>query len=162
MYCSPVDVHLILIRADGWVLLAERRNTGYADGLLNLPSGKLEEGEDVRAAVIREAREEIAVRIDDTDLRCASVLHHRSPGGNGRVGFFFAAERWHGEPVNAEPHKCAQLRWADPDALPPETVSYTAAGLRAFRAGRTFDLHGWDPDRSSPLALGEQPPPDRP
>lgn len=29
------------------VLLALRENTGYADGLWNLPSGKLEDGEDV-------------------------------------------------------------------------------------------------------------------
>jgi hypothetical protein len=30
-----------------------------------------------------------------------------------RIGFFFTATRWHGEPVNQEPHKCAGLHWTD-------------------------------------------------
>jgi hypothetical protein len=34
-----VDVHMILERADGQVLLAERLSTGYADGLVNAPGG---------------------------------------------------------------------------------------------------------------------------
>ena len=45
-------------------LLAQRLNTGYADSEWNLPSGKLEEGEDLVAAVIREASEEIDVELD--------------------------------------------------------------------------------------------------
>jgi 8-oxo-dGTP diphosphatase len=56
-----VDVMLILER-DGLVLLADRSGTGYAAGALNLPSGKLEPGEDVVAAVIREAHEEVGTR----------------------------------------------------------------------------------------------------
>ena len=48
-----IDVMLILER-DGTVCLAERQGTGYADGMLNLPSGKLDDGEDVFEAVIRE------------------------------------------------------------------------------------------------------------
>ena len=47
MVYRPVsDVHLILERPEGQVLLAERANTGYADGLVNVPpGGKLEDGE---------------------------------------------------------------------------------------------------------------------
>lgn len=153
-YRSMVDVHLILTRADGRVLLAERSGTGYADGLLNLPSGKLEAGEDVRSAVIREAREEVGILLAAQDTHCVSVLHHRSPEGEGRVGFFFAATRWQGDPVNAEPHKCAGLLWADPDDPPPTTIPYTAAGLRAFRAGQAFALHGWAPENPDGPAIG--------
>jgi 8-oxo-dGTP pyrophosphatase MutT (NUDIX family) len=85
-----VDVLLILER-DGCVLLAERSDTGYADGAYNLPSGKLEPGEDVVAAVIREAREEIGIRIERDAVRAVHVMHHRAPEGQTRVGWFFTA-----------------------------------------------------------------------
>ncbi|HEY9410738.1 MAG TPA: hypothetical protein VIP77_14255 [Jiangellaceae bacterium] len=53
-YTSPVDVFLILTRGDD-VLLALRKDTGYADGLWNLPSGKLEAGEPVTSSMCRAA-----------------------------------------------------------------------------------------------------------
>ncbi|MFE4455909.1 NUDIX domain-containing protein [Nocardia tengchongensis] len=60
-YASVVDVHLVLWR-NGLVLLAQRANTGFADGCLNLPSGHLEDGESVVEGVIREAHEEVRGR----------------------------------------------------------------------------------------------------
>ena len=142
---TVVDVHLILERDDGQVLLAERSGTGYGDGLLNVPGGKLEEGETVLAAAVREAREELGVVVDPADARFVTVVHHLNPGGvESRVGFFFATCRWSGLPVNAEPHKCAGLVWVDPDNPPSNTIGYTGAGLRAFRAGAAFALDGWN------------------
>ena len=137
-----VDVLLILER-DGRVLLAERSGTGYADGAFNLPSGKLEPGEDVVGAVIREAREEIGVHIERDAVRAVHVMHHRSPEGQTRVGWFFTADRYEGEPYNAEPHKCAGLLWAPIDQLPASTWPYTAAGIAQYRAGSPFSLHGF-------------------
>jgi 8-oxo-dGTP diphosphatase len=141
-YTSVVDVLLLLVR-DEHVLLAQRHNTGYADGQWNLPSGKLEDGEDVVAAVIREAREEIAIDLDRGDLDVATSVHCRNPEGQGRVGFFFHARQWRGEPRNAEPHKCSQIEWFPLDQLPINTVPYTQAGIELFRRGEPFGLHGW-------------------
>lgn len=47
------------------------------------------------------------------------------------------------EPVNAEPHKCAGLRWAPLDALPTDTVPYTALGVDLYRRRAPFGLAGW-------------------
>lgn len=137
-----VNVFLILER-DGQVLLAERSSTGYADGWLNLPSGELEPGEDVITAVIREAREEIGVDIPREAVHPVHVMQHRIPEGGSRIGWFFTADRWHGEPYNAEPHKCAGLLWASPDDLPSNTWPYTAAGVAQYRAGSPFSVHGF-------------------
>lgn len=137
----PVDVMLILERA-GHVLLAERSGTGYADGWYNFPSGKLEAGEDVVTAVIREASEEIGVHIEQCDVRPVHVMHHRGPAQHSRIGWFFTADRWQGEPYNAEPHKCAGLLWAPIDQLPANTLAYMTAGLAQYRAGVPFSLHG--------------------
>lgn len=71
-------------------------------------------------------------------------MHHRNPEGSTRVGWFFTADRWDGEPYNAEPHKCAGLMWAPLDRLPDNTWPYTAAGLREYRNRTPFSLHGFD------------------
>ncbi|WP_329458560.1 methyltransferase domain-containing protein [Streptomyces sp. NBC_01497] len=144
-----VDVHLILRRGDE-VLLARRQGTGYADGLLHAPSGHVEDGEDVRAALLREAYEETGVRLGPEDVRVALVMQHRGPGGQPRIGWFFEAEYGAGarpdtEPYNREPDKCSGLSWHPLAALPDDMVAYCAAGLEAYRAGGHFVLH-WHED----------------
>lgn len=150
-YASVVDVMLILTRGDE-VLLALRQGTGYADGMWNLPSGKLEDGEHALDALIREAREEIGITLTSDQLRHVGVVHCRNPEAQGRIGLFFTAPshpEHQGEPYNAEPHKCAKLAWYPFDALPHNTVPYTIAGLDLYRTGQGFTTLGWGPTRSS-------------
>lgn len=141
----PVDVLLILTAGDH-VLLALREGTGYADGMWNLPSGKLETSEDAVSAIIREAREEIGILLAPDELRMATVIHHRNTVGLARIGLVFIADHdpdRHGEPINAEPHKCAKIDWFPVDMLPSDTYRYTAASLTAFRDGEPLRLSGW-------------------
>lgn len=144
-YASVVDVMLILTR-DDHVLLALRQGTGYADGMWNLPSGKLEDHEHALDALIREAHEEVGLTLTLAELRHTGIVHCRNPEGEGRIGLFFTA-RSHpdrqGEPYNAEPHKCAKVAWYPLDVLPANTVPYTAAGLDLYRTGQTFATLGW-------------------
>ncbi|MFD4587755.1 methyltransferase domain-containing protein [Streptomyces sp. NPDC058423] len=159
-----VDVHLVLRRGDD-VLLARRAGTGYADGLWNGPSGHVEDGEDVRAAMVREAREEIGVELAPEDLRVALVMQHRGPGDPPRTGWFFEADHGRGgEPYNREPHKCSELAWHPLTALPDDMVAYGRAGYEAYRTGERFVLHWHEdddpvahdpgvPDRSVPLPM---------
>lgn len=144
-HAEIVDVHLILRRPDDTVLLARRSGTGYADGMLNAPSGHVEEGEDVRAAMIREAAEEVGVAIDPAAIRVALVMQHRAPLGEARTGWFFEARTWQGTPVNREPDKCSGLGWYPLDGLPDDMVAYCRAGFEAYRAGRRFVLHLHEP-----------------
>ncbi|MGV9613568.1 NUDIX domain-containing protein [Nocardia xishanensis] len=60
-------------------------NTGYADGQRNLPSGKLEDGEDVVDAVIRETHEEIGIQLDRDEVRLVSSTHYKAPEGHSRI-----------------------------------------------------------------------------
>lgn len=142
-YRSIIDVHLVLVR-EGMLLLTRRANTGYADGLLHMVSGHLEADEDVVAAIIREADEEVGIQIAREDLRFVHVMHHRNPGEQARIGFFFSATHWKGEPVNREPHKCSEVLWCSIDALPDDIVAYPAEAIRRIRTGDVFSLHGWD------------------
>ncbi|MFG3305525.1 methyltransferase domain-containing protein [Streptomyces wuyuanensis] len=161
-HSEVVDVHLVLRRGDE-VLLARRAGTGYGDGLWNGPSGHVEEGEDVRAAMVREAREEIGIALAPEDLRVALVMQHRGPGDPPRTGWFFEADHGAGGvPYNREPHKCSELAWHPLAALPDDMVAYCRAGFEAYRRGDRFLLHWHEdddpvahdpglPDRAVPL-----------
>ncbi|HET6502826.1 MAG TPA: NUDIX domain-containing protein [Amycolatopsis sp.] len=144
-----VDVHVVLLDDHGRVLLSRRRDPDPRfDGLWHLPSGKLDAGESVLEATVREADEEIGVHLDPADLRHVHTIHINGMGREPRLGLFFVARRWAGEPANREPHKCYGLDWFPLDDLPKDIIGYPAAGLDAYRAGRTFSVRGW-PNRDS-------------
>ncbi|GIM96281.1 NUDIX hydrolase [Paractinoplanes toevensis] len=141
----PVDLLLVLSHGDR-VLLARRENTGYADGQWNLPSGKLEHGEDALTGMIREAREEIGLRLTPDELRLATTIHQQNPDGSTRIGLVFLATHdpaRHGTPINAEPHKCGGIAWFPATDLPADAVPYTAACVQAFLDAVPFALTGF-------------------
>jgi 8-oxo-dGTP diphosphatase len=141
-YTTVVDALLILVRDDR-ILLAERQGTGYADGMRNLPSGKLEASETISHAVVREGREEVGVHVDEADLRFVHLSHYRNHLGDARLGVFFEALKWKGEPYNAEPDKCWRIAWWPVDELPETTYPYTAEGVSAYLRGEHFSNVGW-------------------
>lgn len=132
--------HLFLIR-NGQVLLLRRFNTGYEDGKYSVPAGHLDGGEQVKAAAIREAREEVGIAIAPEDLDIVGVMHRKAE--DERIDFFVATLRWEGEPCNCEPHKCDQLRWADLDDLPVNIIPYVRQALENYQGGKWFDSFGW-------------------
>jgi ADP-ribose pyrophosphatase YjhB (NUDIX family) len=136
-----IDVHVLLIRGDE-VLLSKRRGR-YGDGMWHLPAGKLEEGESVSAAAVREAEEEVGVRIAEEDLRLVHTLHARGDGVGSRMGLFFEVRRWGGEPVNREPDKCYELAWFRRDRLPDNMIPYPLAGVHGYLEGVPFGVLGW-------------------
>ena len=138
-----VGVHLILI-ADSRVLMGLRENTGFADGSWSVPGGRLERGESIQAAVIREAEEELGIRVDPAHLTFVHLCHYLDPDGQARLGVFFIATAWDGEPVNAEPLKCSTAAWHPLDDLPPKTVDYVRSAIDDYLASRSMSLHGWD------------------
>ncbi len=133
-------VHLLLIRG-GRVLLLRRQNTGYEDGNYSVVAGHLNGGEEVKAAAIREAREEAGIEIARRDVEVVGVMHRRSD--DERVDFFLVASSWRGDIVNREPDKCDELAWFDMEALPENVVPYVRRGLENYRQGRWFDSFGW-------------------
>ncbi|MFC4124386.1 NUDIX domain-containing protein [Nocardia rhizosphaerae] len=137
-----VDVHVLLIR-DGTVLLSLRRSADEYDNRWHLPSGKLEVGESAAAGAVREAAEEIGVGIEPADLRLIHVAHVTAPGRPARLGLFFRAERWRGEPVNQEPDRCYAVRWFPLDDLPAEVIEYSALGIDALNSRSPYSEFGW-------------------
>ncbi|SCF95675.1 phosphotransferase [Streptomyces sp. Ncost-T10-10d] len=148
-HTEPLDVHLIL-RRDGEtepeVLLSRRAGSVYAAGLWHLPSGHLDgPHEDVVTALVRETREETDIVVDPADVHAAVTVHHRSPGGGARVGFFCEVRRWQGTPRIMEPNVCDGMDWFPLDDLPIPMVAYCRAGLDSYRAGARLAVHFQEP-----------------
>ncbi|WP_433357679.1 NUDIX hydrolase (plasmid) [Microtetraspora malaysiensis] len=139
-----VGVHLLLVE-HGKVLMLQRANTGFADGSWSLPGGCLDKGETLPAGAAREGREELGVVIAPDDLAFVHLCHHADPDGQDRIGVFFAATRWTGEPTNAEPGKCEKIAWFNLGGLPGDVVTYIRTGIGAYRRRESFSLDGWHP-----------------
>ncbi|WP_171113645.1 MULTISPECIES: NUDIX domain-containing protein [Streptomyces] len=136
-----LDTHVIL--RDGDKILMSQRGGPYGHGRWHLPSGKLDPGESLPDGAARELLEETGVTVDPAHLRMVHVVHHHQAEGD-RIGFFFLATEWTGEPANREPDKCLDLRWFDVHDLPDDIIEYPAAGLRGYLSGTgTLTLHGW-------------------
>ena len=148
----PSAVHLFLIR-DGQVLLLRRFNTGYEDGKYSVVAGHLNGDEEVKAAMIREAREEIGIEISPLDLQVVGVMHRKS--NDERIDFFLATTSWSGEVTNREPGKCDQLAWFDMDELPENVIPYIRRALDNYRRGIWFDSFGWSWGSSDPATAKE-------
>jgi 8-oxo-dGTP diphosphatase len=144
----PVTVHMFFLRGNE-ILLIRRYHTGYMDGYYSLPAGHLDGNEPVRQAAVREAHEEIGVGIDPVDIHFAGVFHRSE--GDERVDFFLHVPRWAGEPVNAEPEKCDELRWADISDLPGNTIPYIRRAIENYRSGVLFEEFGWGKSQPGPL-----------
>ncbi|MBI3071849.1 MAG: (deoxy)nucleoside triphosphate pyrophosphohydrolase [Deltaproteobacteria bacterium] len=63
-----------LVEQDGKVLVTRRRTDGAMGGLWEFPGGKVEPGENPRAALVREIREELGVEIGVG--KPVDVVHH--------------------------------------------------------------------------------------
>lgn len=139
--------HMLLRREDGAVLLLRRAGTGYADGWLAPPAGRIEPGEDVLTAAIRETLEEVGVRVEPGDARFAHVMHRYAdtmPGPCHAVSdYYFTATRWAGRPHVAEPDKCSEVMWANPGALPPKVIPHVVRALTAVQRDERFSTHNW-------------------
>lgn len=122
-----VGVGVIVPRA-GRVLLGERRGA-HGAGQWALPGGHLEFGETVEACAARELAEETGLRAArfsrgpySSDVFEADRRHY--------LTLFVVAHGTDGEPLRAEPHKCAGWHWFEWDAL-PQPLFAPLATLRA-------------------------------
>jgi 8-oxo-dGTP diphosphatase len=132
----PVTIHLFFLR-ENQILLLRRFNTGFRDGEYSVPAGHLDGNESVVEAGVREAKEETGVDIVIEELTFSTVMHRIED--DERVDFFFQVQAWSGEPFNAEPDKCDDLRWAAIDQLPDNTVPYVRQALQNHLTGIAFD-----------------------
>ena len=102
---------------DGRVLLGHRSpSRRWYPAVWDLPGGHVNDGETPAAALVREVREELGVRIEASSRPPDAVLT-----ADGLHLSAWVVRTWDGEVVNAAPEEHDELRWVDAaglDALP--------------------------------------------
>jgi 8-oxo-dGTP pyrophosphatase MutT (NUDIX family) len=127
--------------------MLRRYKTGYRDGWLCPPSGRIEPGEDVLAGALREGREETGVNLCREDAVFSHLMHRTSPTLPGPChaisDYWFVFRHWDGEPRAAETDKASEAVWIDPSAPPNDVIPHCAQALIAITRGETFSVRGW-------------------
>lgn len=131
---------------NGKILLLQRTNTGYMDGMYSFIAGHVEPGESFTQCVIREAKEEAGISIDPDDLEVVHIMHRdsRQKSANLRVDVFFSAKKWEGEIQNMEPEKCTDLSWFDLNDLPSNIIPYIKKVIGRIQASISYSEDGWE------------------
>lgn len=130
----PIGIFVILRKGDK-VLLQLRQNCSFA-GNYGFVGGHLDGNEQIVAAAIREAKEEVGVDINPTELILKTICH--SNKGEEYLQFYFECYKWSGEIENKESDKCACLDWCDWDNLPENTCPYLKEAVSKINLGVLF------------------------
>lgn len=140
-------VYLVL-RKDNQILLLQRANSGYQDGMYGLVAGHIDGDELATAAMVREAKEEAGVDVDPAKLKFVHVAHRLGRGevGQERIDLFYELCEWQGEVSNAEPHKCSDLSWFDMDDLPENMLPFVRRVLTDISRGASYSEYVTEPD----------------
>lgn len=112
------------MRRNQEVLLMRRQGSGYYDGWYSLPAGHVDPGELPKSALVREAKEELGIRVREDSLKLIHTLYRTKSDATGdRVDIFFDGQ-WDGQPTIQEHQKCDDLHWFNQKKLPVNTIPY--------------------------------------
>lgn len=134
-----IPASYVYLRRGDDVLLQCRANTGYMDGCwVAGAAGHVELGESAVAAAVREADEELGIRLVASDLDLLTVMQRTDGTGEPReqrVDWFWTARSWVGDPRIREPAKCSGLAWHPLSTLPDRVPDYERWVLAQWRDG---------------------------
>jgi len=136
-------VYLMLIKDDK-ILLLRRFNTGWQDSKYSLVAGHLDGNETVMQAMIREAKEEAGINLEEQELHVVHTMHRKSNDTLEYIDFFLTADKWEGEPKNGEPDKCDDMRWVSLTDLPENTLPYIKQAIDSYHNKTTFSEFDWE------------------
>lgn len=109
-------VLLYIVKNNKILLLRRAPGATYnRGGYYGLPGGGIEAGETFKQAAIREAYEELGIKIKSEDLEFANVAHKTLNLADGNKKAFvtvtFIVNNWKGEVYNKEPHQHDLMGW---------------------------------------------------
>lgn len=140
-------VGLMLIKIENGkekILLQKRKNTGYMDGYWDFSAtGHVEEGESMKQAMIREAKEELDIDIKEKEIEFVTMIHEATstaPYYNG----YFKTTKWEKEPIINEPDKNEQIKWFDINELPKELVYHRVEAVMNYKNNIKYSEYGWN------------------
>lgn len=139
----PVFAALILKR-NNEVCLLKRSNAKLHDGFYAIAGGGVDGAETVKQANIREAGEELGIKLKPEDLKVVHVLHTRTENGDEYINFFMEAKKWEDEPKIMEPNKCSDVAWFALDQLPQNLMPMHKHVFKMINEGIFYSEYGWN------------------
>ena len=124
----------VILEQDNKVFFLRRANTGWADGLLTIPAGHVDQGDQVRESAIKETKEEACVDVEMDDLEFVHVDYLRDEYTN----FYFKAKKWTGEPKLGEPDLASEAIWIDKNELPNDVTPQLQRLFKQLEEGTYF------------------------
>ncbi|MBP5364169.1 MAG: NUDIX domain-containing protein [Alphaproteobacteria bacterium] len=102
----------LIIKQDDKVLLFFRNDGpfGYDGGWWVLPAGHVEHGETAQTAAIREAKEELGIDIDPSDIKCVHIISNLASIPES-YDIIFEVSKYTGTIRNCEADKCVEMRF---------------------------------------------------
>ena len=139
------EVAAAVIERPGEFLLAQRPAGKPYPGYWEFPGGKIEPGEDARAALVRELREELGIEVREATPWITRIYAYTH--ATVRL-HFFRVTRWDGEPRPLEDQAVAWQRVESADVspmLPANTPVLAALALPAVMVISEATASGIDP-----------------
>jgi 8-oxo-dGTP diphosphatase len=112
MSAGAIEVVAAVIMRDGKILIGQRKPDGRHPLKWEFPGGKVEPGEDPRAALARELREELDVEAVIGEEMDSYDVHYED--GFAALLHFYRVTTFHGEPRNLDFERIA---WERPERL---------------------------------------------
>lgn len=145
-FSTPTAVFLIILKKEDKktkILLQKRQNTGYMDNMWDLcASGHVEKGESVTEAIIREANEEIGIKVPKENLRFAG-FYYTNIKEKTYCYVYFGANKYENTPKINEPEKCSDLKWFDIENLPTDMIPDRKISVLKYLKNEYFGEIGW-------------------
>lgn len=107
-------------------------------GFLALPAGHIDEGEDPYEAAIREAKEELDIKITKNDISDAFVVMRKNKSLMPYYDVYFQISNYIGNIKIAEPLKCSELVWKDINNLPNDMIDFEISAINNYLNGIKF------------------------
>ena len=139
----------LILTKENKVLLQRRTNTGWNDGKWNLVGGHIEDDETLQECIVREAKEELGIQINLTDVKIVHCIQYKS--NRLSIQFYLACNVWSGTPTiqpelenNQIVYKADKLEWFDIDNLPMDLIPTAKQAIMASINGNSFSKMGFD------------------
>lgn len=137
----PIAVHVFVTKGDQ-ILLIKRVNTGFNDNKWSVPAGRLEEGESITQAAIREVKEEVGLSIKNSNLGLPLIMHYKNLKGE-KIYVFFKVNKWSGNIKNMELDKCSEVKWFSKKNLPKALMKHIEYSLFTMEKGLPYVEYGF-------------------
>jgi 8-oxo-dGTP pyrophosphatase MutT (NUDIX family) len=134
-------VNLLFIRDHHILLLRRAKDVRLFPGHWHGPAGKIEEGESPKQTIIREAFEEIGVKVDPF---LGAVVVNKAPNFNHteliwkEIGLFFVVKDSEEVPMRKEPHLHDAMEWFDLNHLPNPMIPVVKFGIEQYVRGEMY------------------------